>query len=111
MRSYGDLTKAQSCDASPELRSIDAIAIADQVPRVRLVGERLNHLLRGPRRCRMGRHMDVEKPAPLQAQHDEHVEQPKGRGRHYREVDGNGLPEMILEESPPTLRGRLAMAG
>ena len=111
MRSNGDLTKAQSRDASPELRSVDPIAIADQVPSVRLVGERLNHLLRGPRRCRMGRHMDVKKPASLQAQHHEHVEQPKGRGRHDREIDGNGLPEMILDEGPPTLRGRLAMAG
>jgi len=96
-------------DASLELRPIDAIAIADQVPSVRLVGERLNHLLRGPRCCGMGRHMDVKKPASLQAQHHEHVEQPKGRGRHDREVDGNGLPEMIPEERPPSLRGGSAV--
>ena len=55
--------------------------------------------------------VDVEKPASLQAQHDEHVEQPEADGRHDREVDGNGFPEMILEESPPTLRGRFAVAG
>jgi len=34
----GDLAKAQPCDASPELRSIDAIAIADQVPEAGLLG-------------------------------------------------------------------------
>ena len=55
--------------------------------------------------------VDVEKPASLQAQHDEHVEQSEADGRHDREVDRNGFPEMILEESPPTLRGRFAVAG
>ena len=55
--------------------------------------------------------VDVEKPASLQAQHDEHIEQPEGDGRHDREVDGDGFPEMILEESPSTLRGRLAVGG
>jgi hypothetical protein len=37
-RGYGDLTKAQSRDASPKLRSIDPIAIADQVPEASLLG-------------------------------------------------------------------------
>ena len=47
----------------------------------------------------MGGHVDVKKPASLQAQHDEDVEQPEGNGRHDCEVDGKGLRQMILQES------------
>jgi hypothetical protein len=46
----------------------------------------------------MGAHMDVKKPASFQAQHDEHIEEPEGCGRHHSEVDGKGLLEMISEK-------------
>jgi hypothetical protein len=49
--------------------------------------------------------MDVEEPASFQAQHDEHVEQPEGGGRHHREVDDNGFPKMI-----PTITQHLRSA-
>jgi len=72
-----DLAETQSRDASPELGSIDPIRVADQVL-VSVLGQGLDHLLRSPGDCRVRGDVDVEKPALLQAQHDEHVEQPEG---------------------------------
>src|SRR5271166_7108442 len=51
-------------------------------------------------------HVNVEKPASLEAQHDEHVKQPEANRRHHGEVDGD---RMVSQERPPALRGRFPM--
>jgi hypothetical protein len=37
----------------------------------------------------------------------QHVEDPEGRGRNDEEFDGDEVGEVVLEERPPGLRGRL----
>src|SRR5208337_2471900 len=76
-RGNRNLYQTHSCNPPPELGSVDRIAIANQVPTARLLGKRLDHLLGGPCRRRMGGHVDVEEPASLETQHDEHVSSPK----------------------------------
>ena len=51
-------------------------------------------------------HVDVEKPASLEAQHDEYVEQPEANRRHDGEVDGDRFPKVVSQERPPALGGR-----
>src|SRR5271166_7161619 len=51
-------------------------------------------------------HVNVEKPASLEAQHDEHVKQPEANRRHHGEVDGD---RMVSQERPPALRRRFPM--
>ena len=97
------------CDPALEFGSIDRIPIADQVPKGRLPGKRLDHLLCRPRRRGMSACVDVQKPAALQTQHNEHVEQPEADGGHHGEVDGDRFPKVVSQERPPALRGRLPM--
>jgi hypothetical protein len=58
----------------PERVTIDAVAIAEEIGGSRVVGERLNDLLGGPRRGRMFGDVEVEDPAAVVGEHDEDEE-------------------------------------
>ena len=57
----------------------------------------------------MLRDVEVHDTAPLMPQHQEHVEHAEGHRGHDEEVDGDDLADMVLQESAPSLRGRLGL--
>ncbi len=66
----------------------------------------LAELLRGPRRGRMRRDIQVDDAASLVGQNDEHKENAEGRSRNREEVDRGELGNVVGEEGTPRLRRR-----
>jgi len=102
-----NLGDADPFHASPELVAVDAIAIAQEVARCPVIGERLDDLLRSPCRRRRIGYVEVHDLAAILQQDHEHVEQTEGRRRHGEEVDGDKVRDVVLQERPPGLRGWL----
>ena len=102
--------EAERIDSPLEVCAVDPIAIPDHIAGCRLPRERLDHLLGGPLGGWVCGRADVEHSSSLQAQDHEHEEQPEGRRRHDREVNGDRLPKMIPKERAPSLRGWFPMA-
>src|SRR3989441_8316285 len=92
---------------SPKLAAVDAVAIAEEITRRRVIGERLDDLLRGPGGGGGIGHVEVHDLAAMMQQDHEHVEHSEGGSRHDKEVDGNEVGEVVLEECSPGLRGWL----
>src|SRR6266851_4303460 len=93
--------------SSPELATVDAVAIAQEVAGRRVIGERLDDLLRSPSGSGGIGDVEVHDLSAMMQQHHEHVEHPEGRSRHDKEVDGDEVGEVVLEERSPGLRGWL----
>jgi hypothetical protein len=53
---------------------------------------------------------EVQNPAPVVCQHQEHIQDLKTDGRHYEEVNRNQALEMVGEKGPPSLRWRVPTA-
>src|SRR6267143_6622273 len=90
---------------SPKLAAVDAVAIAEEIARRRVIRERFDDLLHRPRGS--GGIGDVEVqdlPAMMQQDHED-VEHAKGRGWHDEEVDRDEVGDVVLEEGAPRLRG------
>lgn len=88
----------------------DGIAVAKQVARQLIKQERLSQLLPRPFRRRMSRHIAVENATPVMSHYQKHVKNMEAKGRHGKEVDGDQLLGVILQEGAPRLRRRLATA-
>src|ERR1700747_561689 len=59
---------------SPEGIAENGIAVAQQVARQLIKGERFSQLLSRPFRRRMSRHIAVENASPVMSQHQKHIE-------------------------------------
>ena len=88
----------------------DSVPVPQQIAWCRVPRERVAELLGCPLRCRVGRDIEVEYPAPIVSEHQEHVENLKPDGRHGEEIDGYQALHVIVQERPPGLRRRLAVA-
>src|SRR2546427_5192792 len=88
----------------------DAVAIADEKPGGRVVGEGLDNLLRRPSRGRGVGHVEMYDSAAVMEEDYEHVEQAERRRGHDEEVDRDKIGDVIFEEGPPGLRGRFRTA-
>jgi hypothetical protein len=82
-----DLLDADLLHRSPNTRSVDRIAIPDDEPRRRVPRPCLAELLRGPRRGRMGGHVQVDDPASVVRAHDEDKQDTERGSRDREEVD------------------------
>ena len=58
----------------------------------------------------MGGHVEVDNPTPVMGQYQKYVKDLETKGGHSKEVNGDQLLEVILQEGAPSLRGRLAAA-
>ena len=76
---------------------------SQQVARQLIKGERFSQLLSRPFRRRMSRHIAVENAPPVMSQHQKHIENLEAKGRHGKEVDGDQLLGVILQEGAPGL--------
>ena len=98
-------------DADPrcprdEVGSVAAVAVSNQVLRLRAPGRRLEQLPPDPLRRRMAGHVDVHDSAPVVSDEDDRVEGPQHRRLHGKQVDSPDVLRMILEESAPPLGRR-----
>ena len=84
-------------------RSVDVIAVPDEESRRRIPRPRLAELLRGPRRGRMRRDVDVDDAPTVVGEHHEDKQHTEGGGGDGEEVDRRQLGDVIREERPPRL--------
>jgi len=105
-----DLLDTHVLDALSEELTVDRIPIPDQEPGRLILGKRLDDLLSRPLGCRMRRDVEVNNHAAMMTEHDEGEEYAELRCRDGEEVDGHDVTNMIVEESTPSLRWRLAVA-
>jgi len=99
-----NLGDAHAFHPSPKFADVDTVSIAKQVARRRVIGKGFDDLLRRPGGGGGVCHVEVRDLAAMMQQHHEHVEDPKGRGRHDEEVDGDEFSEVVLEKRAPSLR-------
>ena len=98
-------------EATPETFPVDLVPVSDQVSRRRVFGKRFQDLLSGPSRGRMLGHVEMNHIAPTMRQDHQNEQDPKGRGRHREEIDGDQFVDVIVEEDPPGLRRRSTFLG
>jgi hypothetical protein len=87
----------------PRKASAKMASRSQQVARQLIKGERFSQLLSRPFRRRMSRHIAVENAPPVMSQHQKHIENLEAKGRQGKEVDGDQLLGVILQEGAPGL--------
>src|SRR5271167_3410695 len=93
-----------------EVIAEDSVAVAQQVTRELVKGKCLPQLLSRPLCSRVGSHIEVKNATPVMGQYQKHVKHLETDGGHREEVDRDHLREVVLQESAPGLRRRLAAA-
>ncbi len=74
-------------------------------------GERFQDLPSSPSRCRMLGHVEMNHPAPTMGQNHQNEQNPKSGGGHGKEIDGDQLVYVIVDERLPRLRRGFAASG
>ena len=90
-----------------EVLAEDGIAVAQQVARELVEGKRLPQLLSCPLRGRMRGHIAVQYAPPLMGQDQKHVQDLETEDGHGEEVEGDQLPEAIVQEVRQICEGGL----
>jgi hypothetical protein len=91
------LLDADVVDAGVEDRPVDPIAVTDEASRHELGPDRLDDLLRGLRRVRLPRHVDVEHAAPLEREDEEDVNDAERHGgQACAQVDMNAIAGEVV---------------
>jgi hypothetical protein len=90
---------------------VNLVPTSDQKSWRRVFRERFQDLLSGPSRRRMFGHVEMHQPTSTMGQNHQTEQNPKGGGRDRKEIDGNQLVQMVVEERLPGLRGRLTFSG
>ncbi len=80
-RCDGTFVHFQIANALTKMFSINSISIAQQILRWRLPWEHFNELLRSPLARRMLRHIEVNDPAPIVGQDNQHEQHSQSRPR------------------------------
>src|SRR5437016_5754168 len=86
--------------------AIDLVPIPDQIPRAVLRPARLDQLSPRPLCGRMLRDIEMPQPSPPVAQHHEHKQHSKGRGRDREEIQRDQILGVVLQKRAPRLRRR-----
>ena len=90
-----------------EVMAEDRVAVAQQVARELVEGKRLPQLLSCPLRGRMRGHIAVQYAPPLMGQDQKHVQDLETEDGHGEEVEGDQLPEAIVQEVRQICEGGL----
>jgi hypothetical protein len=101
---------AHISDLLHEIVAENPVPISQEITRCRVPGKRVPELLSGPFCGRMRRYADVENPAPVVCQHQEHVQDLEPDGWHGEEVDRDQALEMVGKKGPPSLGWRVPTA-
>ena len=100
-----NLSNAHARDSLGEPLVVNRISIAQEIPRRRVVRERLDELPSGPESRRMVRDVEVEEFAAVMPEGDEDEEQAEGEGGDNEEVDGDEVSGMSGKKGPPRRGG------
>jgi hypothetical protein len=90
--------------------AVNAISIANNISRSRVVGKSVKKLLRDPFCGRMRRNIEVNHTATLMRKNEEDVENAEGDCRNGEEINGGKLLGMVLQKYAPGLRRRFVMS-
>ena len=92
-------------DALPKRSTVDTIPVAQEIAGRSIPRKRVDHLLCRPRRSGMLCHVDVHDPSPFVGEDHEHEEHLVGGRRHHKEVKGDQIFDVVVEEGLPRRRG------
>jgi len=109
-RSRNDFLDANVPDSLTEELSVDRISITDQESRCCFFRQCFDDLLGSPLGCRVRRDVEVRDEASIMSKYNETEQDAKRRSRNSEEIDSYNILKMIIQESSPCLRRRLAMA-
>ena len=87
-----NLANAHAVDPAVKGVDVDRVAIPEEIPWGRFVGEHLNDLLGGPGGGRVVRDIAVPEFPPVMAEDDEGEEELEGEGGNEEEVDRKPSP-------------------
>ena len=90
--------------------AVDRVSVANEESWDVVARKRFDDLLRCPLGRRMLSRIEVDNHAAVMAEYDETEQDAKRRSWYREEVDGDDVGQMIVQESPPRLRRRLAVA-
>jgi hypothetical protein len=92
-------------DALPKRSTVDTIPVAQEIAGRSIPRKRVDHLLRRPRRRGMLCHVDVYDPSPFRGEDHEREEHLVRERRHHKEVQGDQIFDVVVEEGLPRRRG------
>ena len=81
--------------------TVDPIAVAQEILRCLVPGERLHHLLCRPLRRRVFRDIHVHDAASVVGEDHEDKEHLVRHGGHEKKVHGDHILDMVVEKGPP----------
>ena len=102
-RSRQHLPNAERLDLLNELRTEDAVAVAQKESRRGVPRKRLPELLNRPLGCEMRGDAEVHDPTPLVCEHEKDIEHLKSNGGDSEEINGHHGADVILKERAPGL--------
>ena len=106
-----DLFDTRRPDPTNEIGTVDAVAVAEQIPGRRFVRKGFDDLLSSPSCRRRLADIDMQDMSALKTHDNEDIEQTEGKGGHDEEVEGSDLAGVVLQECPPGLRRGPASTG
>lgn len=89
--------------------TVDSIAITNQKTWRGIIGERFDDLLGSPLSRRIGSDVEVNDVSSVVTQHDKGEKYVKRGCGDGEEVDADDVGQMVIQESPPSLRRRISM--
>jgi len=108
VRCRQNLLDTQRLDSQPNLSTVPAVAIAEEITGRFAVCECLYDLLGGPSPGRMLRHIKVQHLATIMFQDNEYEQYLHRDSRHRKEISGYHLADVVVQEGPPGLVRRAA---
>jgi hypothetical protein len=88
----------------PEDVTVDAIAVAEEIPRGFVPWERVHDLLGRPLRGGMRGDVEVDDAPAMVSEHDEDEEHPQACGGYREEIEGDQVRDVVGEKRAPGLR-------
>ena len=95
----------------PKLLAVDGVTITQEIGRRGVVREGVHDLLGGPVGGGVLGHVEVDNAPTMVSEHDENEEHAQARGGHGEEIEGDQVPDMVGEESPPVWGGDVRRFG
>ncbi len=105
-----DLFDSQCFHLFREVSAEDAVAISKQVTWRAIPRKRFTQLVSSPFGSGMSSDVEVDDTAPIMSQHQKYIQHLETDRWHREEVHRDHALNVVLEEGPPGLRWRLAMA-
>ena len=99
----------QTFGLGSESGTINAVAVPNQESRCIVPGKCLEDLGCSPPSGRMLGDVEMHDAPAIVSEDDKHVQEPETHGGYHKEIHGNQLFDVILEEGPPSLGRRLPM--